>query len=631
MIAPINLSVLFVLYFNVNYSKKLKLEEMTAKQTADKELNILLLGETGVGKSTWINAIANYLTYPTMKEAEAGELICPIATSFAISDKNYDFKTVNIGSDDNEVHETGESSTQQPKTYVFKACSGLAVRIIDTPGIGDTRGIEKDKDNFQSIMSHIANFEKLHAICILLKPNDARLTVMFRFCIKELLVNLHVEACKNIVFCFTQCRGTSFRPGDTLPSLQKLMSQNASVHIQLNKETIYCLDNEAVRYLTSVKSGIEMDEGERQLNSHSWNTSVRESERLIRHIISVKPHIVQNTVSLNNARQAITALIKPLSEISKIIQKNIEAIEEKQSELSAPANKILNLSEKMYFPQIDIRLVLLPHSCVVCTSADCTEKVTEGNVTRTQYTYCPSVKKTAFGKVLSLFGKNPDCDECGCKWSVHTKIYYLIEEVETMVTDFDITIQIVKELGQMEAIAAVMTELEKRLKELGDGKQQIIETSANFTCFLKKNAITLFNDALDEYLTYQIDLEKYENPPNRNTIEGLVQMKEKYEAEVKILTDKEAKDVHSITPDEVMELIAQLYTIKHVGPMLEGVMKMAKAADSAMVRANEIVYEPKTVNKSGWQNFLELATSAVNFLERKASAVGVITSQMDRL
>jgi Flp pilus assembly CpaF family ATPase len=33
------------------------------------EKNLLILGETGVGKSTWINAFANFITHGTLDEA----------------------------------------------------------------------------------------------------------------------------------------------------------------------------------------------------------------------------------------------------------------------------------------------------------------------------------------------------------------------------------------------------------------------------------------------------------------------------------------------------------------------------------------------------------------------------------
>ena len=159
----------------------------------NKKLNILLLGATGLGKSTWINGFANYLTYPNLNEAAANSGgISLIPTSFRITDVNQIETVISTGPDENENHEDGESATQFPKTYRF-SYDDVTVRLIDTPGFGETCAIEQDKENFNNILTHIARYNKLNGICILLKPNDSRLDGTFQYCIKELLTNLHKD------------------------------------------------------------------------------------------------------------------------------------------------------------------------------------------------------------------------------------------------------------------------------------------------------------------------------------------------------------------------------------------------------------------------------------------------------
>ncbi|CAG8667344.1 17609_t:CDS:1, partial [Cetraspora pellucida] len=119
----------------------------------------------------------------------------------------------------------GESSTQECGAYVFHPDENKAIRLIDTPGIGDTRGIEYDKKNFENILMCVSQYDYLNGICILLKPNNARLNIIFRYCIQELLSHLHKSAKDNIVFCFTNTRGTFFRPGDTFPVLKRQLQE----------------------------------------------------------------------------------------------------------------------------------------------------------------------------------------------------------------------------------------------------------------------------------------------------------------------------------------------------------------------------------------------------------------------
>ena len=85
--------------------------------------------------------------------------------------------------------------------------------MIDTPGVGDTEGTEQDKKNFANTLRYIANLHEIHAICILLKPNESRMTIALRYYIGELLTHLHKNAARNIIFCFTNTRQTLYRVG----------------------------------------------------------------------------------------------------------------------------------------------------------------------------------------------------------------------------------------------------------------------------------------------------------------------------------------------------------------------------------------------------------------------------------
>lgn len=51
-------------------------------------MNILVLGETGVGKSTFINGLVNYLKYGSMDDAMGGGVEILIKSTFTLTDDN---------------------------------------------------------------------------------------------------------------------------------------------------------------------------------------------------------------------------------------------------------------------------------------------------------------------------------------------------------------------------------------------------------------------------------------------------------------------------------------------------------------------------------------------------------------
>lgn len=131
------------------------------------------------------------MEYPSFEEASTNELKYVMPCSFNITNKNHEVVSIKIG--EQNFKKIGQSDTQSVRSYFFDVnLDGRArkLRIIDTPGFGDTEGALRDKQNFQKVIEYIKRMDGLSAICILLKPNDSRLNLQFRYCFKELLVQL---------------------------------------------------------------------------------------------------------------------------------------------------------------------------------------------------------------------------------------------------------------------------------------------------------------------------------------------------------------------------------------------------------------------------------------------------------
>jgi GTP-binding protein EngB required for normal cell division len=265
-------------------------------------INILLLGETGVGKSTFINAFANYLTFNTLQQAEKSQPVVLIPVSFLITvGNNFDEHIVKFGDVDDSNNEDfehpGQSVTQHCKSYVFNLDRNhrQKVCIIDTPGFGDTRGIDQDDYNMAHILEYIRDLSHLDAICFLLKPNQSRLNIFYRSCLTQLSSFRKSNSCANILFCFTNARSTFYTPGDTAPLLRTMLKSLPMADINFKKENTFCFDSESFRYLVALQNGISFDDLQREEYEMSWTKSVSEANRLVHYLCEIlSPHRIRD-------------------------------------------------------------------------------------------------------------------------------------------------------------------------------------------------------------------------------------------------------------------------------------------------------------------------------------------------
>ncbi|KAF5301885.1 hypothetical protein FQR65_LT08717 [Abscondita terminalis] len=585
-----------------------------------RDINILLLGETGVGKSTFINAFFNYIRFSKFWTARNEKLQVVIPTQFTVTDENYEERIVKVGEDHNESIVVGASATQSCRSYVYPVHgSDVKIRLIDTPGVGDTRGINQDNINFENILSFIGEVKYLNAICILLKPNNSRLTVMFEFCIKQLLSRLEKSASQNLIFIFTNTRNTFYRPGETLPLLKQLLTTVKDVEILCERKNIFCTDNESFRFLAAVKNNIRFSTADVNNFSKSWSQSFGECLRMITYIVGdecnpgLVPHEVKNTISVNEARRLVVQLSQPLAEIAQLIDDNIRAIDSHRSHLKQENITLSILKSKLYIPTVDLKVVKLNQPTTVCTSTKCSTIYQIGGKKRWHYQqkchepcYLKRVPNEIIGapELLNCAAMelNGECSICTCRFQVHMHIYYRTEIFENKVEDNTIKNNISSKEEARKNAQDLEVKMVKRLDLLNREKYAITKTTAKFACFLKTNAIAPYNDAYEAYLEYLIDREKSLNDATDfEVIKQLQKMLSEYKEEKAVIMKaiSEANDNTNtlIKANDILKTIKSLYSLEMFGAKIKELFEAKRPVQNENKKqSKELVYMP-TFNK----------------------------------
>ena len=308
-------------------TRRLELELLLAAKCRPRhEINVLLLGETGVGKSTFINAFVNYLKFESLDQAERGDPVVLIPVSFLITIGNkVDKFVVKYGNvDSNEDHEhQAESVTQHCKSYLFDLNDQVSLRLIDSPGIA------QNVKNIDHILTYINTLSHLNAVCLLLNSSESRLSVCFRTCIDQLLTYLTPIAYENIIFSFTNSRQTFYTPGETGRLLREMLNQEHLADIPFQKQNTFCFDSESFRYLAARRCQIEFDDFQKVECRNSWKASVTESRRMLDFIQTRSPYRLQEYQSPRKAVLDIHMYARALMEALRLIIYNWKITEAK--------------------------------------------------------------------------------------------------------------------------------------------------------------------------------------------------------------------------------------------------------------------------------------------------------------
>ena len=153
-----------------------------------KEKIILLVGETGTGKTTWINAFVNFLFGVTREDP-------------------FRFKLIQEGDEDLQT----ESKTQCVTIYRLRHQEGMAVNydiiLVDTPGFGDTRGIGRDTHIETEIHALFGRkngyLEYINAVAFVMPVNNQRLTHTMKYILDSIMSLFGKDLNENLILLGT--------------------------------------------------------------------------------------------------------------------------------------------------------------------------------------------------------------------------------------------------------------------------------------------------------------------------------------------------------------------------------------------------------------------------------------------
>ena len=114
------------------------------------------------------------------------------------------WKELNTRALENDAANTMTSKTNSASVYAVKV-DGRKINVIDTPGFGDSRGLEYDERHVKSIMDIIKKQKYIDIIIMVVNGRETRMTASIKYVISQLGCIMPKDILKQIVVAYTQC------------------------------------------------------------------------------------------------------------------------------------------------------------------------------------------------------------------------------------------------------------------------------------------------------------------------------------------------------------------------------------------------------------------------------------------
>lgn len=241
------------------------------------DINMILLGETGVGKSTFINALVNYLTYTSFENALSKETLILVPFVFTVKFDDVELQKFGVGFDSKCENLNLEDNTRTIRKYVFPFRQNESkFHIVDTPGTMTNDIIA------ENILRYISNLHTINALCFFFDQSNIEHNIrQFKYFAEHFFPQISRSALQNVVFIFTKTEGITFDVRYALHLLRTTIDEIGNKfgsEIPLEKNVFY-FENNNLQYLIAYKNGIKNMELKEHKARQSWIYSTKECWR----------------------------------------------------------------------------------------------------------------------------------------------------------------------------------------------------------------------------------------------------------------------------------------------------------------------------------------------------------------
>ncbi|XP_073488591.1 uncharacterized protein [Aquarana catesbeiana] len=463
---------------NMERVKNQKIWEYGTAKADKKNKVIMMVGETGSGKTTLINTMINYIFGVDWKDEHRLQLI-------------------------EESSEMSQAHSQTSSVHIYQINHDdlfqipYSLTFIDTPGFGDTRGIDEDEKIMQKIREFFykCKFREIDAICFVVPSTLARLTPTQSYIFDNVLSIFGNDIKDNIVFF------TTFAEVGEPNVLSAIMEADVPCAKSKDGKPVYFKVNNSMLYANNHPD--EEDDYGYLAYEIQWKMGMKSIEKFLLHFL---PGLASKDLSLTKTvlseRHTLDVVLVGL--VQKIEETMFKQHELKETDTNLNEHKT-DIESNKYF-QFEVTETVKKK---IDSETECSTNCRECSSTchRDCLVYFDSL--VYFCEIFNLKGT---CRVCGHKSSTHfSEMSYWETFVDKKMKSYvDVKEKYEKEEKMTLTLSKVLIKLKDDIKKAEQEALKLIQEVARILKQLQEIALKPNPMSTVDYIQLLIEKEKRE-------------------------------------------------------------------------------------------------------------------------